>query len=357
MPLPDAHTWLPWLPDANQAVADTPALLTTISDALSGAEDRASWYAAPRRRLSYRILAPSLPSTLRIEENLRAARVGGRVSLPHWRRGNQLTAYAIGSVAISTTRPHGFAPGDMAALYRPGDEQARLVEIATAPTATTATLTSVIPAGWSGVVWITRVMHGRLEEPSWSPLSLDLRSFTVDFSELPVPPAPAAAWGDLEYDASVFWIKPVSLVWQALAHVDDDVRLSIDGVPIANKRENVGWYNGATTVFPPGPTNSLFTVTGFRRIDIDAAAATALGGLWRYGATIQVDTYDGWGPNWRGAPWQATITFSDGSTAVKTGGSLAGGASVAPNSGFPIYFLTGPHFDTYYPNGSFALRF
>ena len=159
------------------------------------------------------------------------------------------------------------------------------------------------------------------------------------------------------YDDSVQVIQPVSFVWAALGPNDDDVALKMGGVFIANKKQNIAWYVGETTVFPPTPRpNNSWNTSGFRQYTVTASQAKALGAIWGYGSRVDVFLFDGWSTGYRASPWTVTITFDDGTTSVKTGGSSFTGTSPRPSgAGIPNYYQTGPHFEDYYVNGSFSL--
>ncbi len=214
MPLPANHTFVAQAPDWRGGIADTPSVLTTIADSLTGAEDRAAWWTRPRRSLRYLVTPRTVEASVQATEALRLARTGGRASVPHWGRGNVLTAFTASSdLGITASRVHGLAAGDMVAIHRPGDALATLREVATTPTTSTLTLTSAIPAGWAGTVWLARVLHGRVDEPSWTRAGQSgRRSLNVNFTEFPVAPAPAANWLAEATDVSHLWGPPPRFV-------------------------------------------------------------------------------------------------------------------------------------------------
>ena len=81
------------------------------------------------------------------------------------------------------------------------------------PTATTLTLTAAIPAGWEGTVWLARVLHGRLSQPSWTRVgNSGLRSLALDFTEFPPVPAPEPDWQAEATDVSHLWGPPPRFV-------------------------------------------------------------------------------------------------------------------------------------------------
>lgn len=228
MPLPAGHYWFPWLPDYASGISDRPEASATLADAITGKEERAVWLPRARRTLGYRLAPADVATGVRMTDMLRAARVTGRVSIPHWGRGRVLTAYAPGSAVVTTAQAHGLAVGGMAALYRPGDEQAALVEVAAVGSPANITLTAPIPAGWTGHVWITPVLHGRLQEPTWAPLS-DLRRIAVEFVEFPPAPSPLPNWQAFETDSSHVWTYGVPPVFAMFLCLDETGSIGIGG--------------------------------------------------------------------------------------------------------------------------------
>jgi hypothetical protein len=138
---------------------------------------------------------------------------------------------------------------------------------------------------------------------------------------------------------------------------DDDFRLrfrlgdrpagSGGGLPLpfkgADKRRNVGWYDSA--VFILNEVNAKTHTNGKRN-----SAKLLLVGL----TEILVDTFDGWAGGWHSHPWRITFSFSDGSTVALSGGQSLDGTAIepAPSPQPPDYYTTGPHFISYYQNGS-----
>jgi hypothetical protein len=146
--------------------------------------------------------------------------------------------------------PHGLIAGSMAALYRPGDDQARLVEVAAVSSPTQLTLTQPIPAGWVGVVWLAPVLHGRLQESSWVGLS-DLRSISIEFAEFPPAPAPLPNWQPFESDSSYLWSElPVAdffvVRYTWLDGFDLDTRTALVDSGSAADGDDVGWSRSSS---------------------------------------------------------------------------------------------------------------
>ena len=151
-------------------------------------------------------------------------------------------------------------------------------------------------------------------------------------------------------------LSPEKIIVKSLGPQDDDMRLRIGGVDIFNPQRNVSWYIGSDDVSPRGNRN--WQHVGFRKAIVTRSEAIAAGAKWELGAKISVDTFDGWGRNYRTAPWIATVISNGGETTRHTGGVTFTGDSKSPSPRpFPSnYFSTGPHFANYYSNGSFTLN-
>lgn len=150
---------------------------------------------------------------------------------------------------------------------------------------------------------------------------------------------------------------PSKLLFVSKGPQDDDIRLTIDGVAISDTQLIASGYLGSTVV--GNLNNNDFVSFGFRTVTVTKEQAIAAGAGWSLGATVNVDVFDGWGPEIRKAPWVVTIEFSSGRIVNKTGGSffLGDSTSFIPGSNSaPDYYLTGPHFFDYHENGSFQLN-
>jgi hypothetical protein len=135
----------------------------------------------------------------------------------------------------------------------------------------------------------------------------------------PAPPPPLLASLSLVFAASgAFGNRP-----------DDDIRVRVDGRTVYDPRRNVGWYPSAN-------------------VTLDQNTAGIVDG-----SLVEIDTFDGWSSGWQSKPWTATVTWSDGHQRVFGGGSLLSGPSPIIQPRSPAYFLFGPHFLFYIPNGSF----
>ena len=148
------------------------------------------------------------------------------------------------------------------------------------------------------------------------------------------------------------------IIVSALGPFDDDMRLSIGGVDIFNPQRNVSWYRGSVDLPPQG--NRDWQTTGFRVGIVTRSQAIDAGADWALGATVNVDTFDGWGNGYMTSPWIATVVLNGGETSRHFGGVSFSGESSIFNQYTPPppkgYFQTGPHFENYYPNGSFTLN-
>lgn len=150
-------------------------------------------------------------------------------------------------------------------------------------------------------------------------------------------------------------LSPEKLILQSTGPQDDDVRLKIGGVDIFNPKQCIIWYKGELNVGPDFNTN--FQNTGFRVCSVTRNEAIKAGAKWELGATVEVDTFDGWGGRFRTAPWIVTIILNGGSISKKTGGSTSVGLSPQQRpQPTGDYYRTGPHFESYRPNGSFTLN-
>ena len=149
---------------------------------------------------------------------------------------------------------------------------------------------------------------------------------------------------------------PIGLLLVSEGTQDDDIRLTIDGVPIFDTQLIVSGYIGSRTV--GNRNNPDFLTTGFRKAAVTRDQAIAAGANWALGATVKVDVFDGWGPGIRTAPWNVTIDFRSGRFTQKTGGTTFVGTSrsFTPDPVPSDYYDTGPHFFDYHENGSFELN-
>jgi len=103
-------------------------------------------------------------------------------------------------------------------------------------------------------------------------------------------------------------LSPEKIIVKSLGPQDDDMRLRIGGVDIFNPQRNVSWYIGSDDVSPRGNRN--WQHVGFRKAIVTRSEAIAAGAKWELGATVSVDTFDGWGRNYRTAPWIATVILN-----------------------------------------------
>ena len=153
-------------------------------------------------------------------------------------------------------------------------------------------------------------------------------------------------------------LTPERIIVFAMGPFDDDMRLSIGGVDIFNPQRNVSWYNGSEDLPPQG--NRDWRTTGFRIGVVTRSEAIAAGADWTVGATVNVDTFDGWGNGYQLSPWTATVVINGKRDSTHAGGVSFSGQSSTANQYTPPppagYFQTGPHFADYYPNGSFTLN-
>lgn len=140
---------------------------------------------------------------------------------------------------------------------------------------------------------------------------------------------------------------------ESLGPQDDDMRVQIDGVTVFDPQLIVSGYFGETD----GQANPNFMTEGFRACTITRQAAISAGAVWRKGARVTVDTFDGWANDYRLSPWVATLHWPNGITTRKTGGRTLLGTSPRPPRPDPLgdYREAGPHFADYYPNGHFLL--
>ena len=146
---------------------------------------------------------------------------------------------------------------------------------------------------------------------------------------------------------------PIGLLLVSEGPQDDDIRLTIDDVPIFDTQLIISGYIGSLTV--GNRNNPDFLTTGFRKAAVTRDQAIAAGANWALGATVKVDVFDGWGPGVRTATWKVMIDFKSGRFTQKTGGTSSSGTSrsFTPDPVPSDYYLTGPHFFDYHENGSF----
>tara|TARA_R110000782_G_scaffold26731_1_gene68269 strand:+ start:14 stop:616 length:603 start_codon:yes stop_codon:yes gene_type:complete len=153
-------------------------------------------------------------------------------------------------------------------------------------------------------------------------------------------------------------LSPEKIIVKSLGPQDDDMRLQISGVDIFNPQRNVSWYRDSVDLPPQG--NRDWQTTGFRVGIVTRSQAIAAGADWALGATVNVDTFDGWANGYRTSPWIATVILNGGNTTRHSGGVNFSGSSKIKNQFTPPppagYFQTGPHFANYYSNGSFTLN-
>lgn len=113
---------------------------------------------------------------------------------------------------------------------------------------------------------------------------------------------------------------------------DDDTRITVDGRVVWDPRKNVSWYASGAVVLTAQQAGIV------------------------HGSLVTIECFDGWGPGWVSKPWNALVTWADGSVSAYSGGSLFNGDSGKP-AGDAKYYTNGPHFLHYHPNGGFtALR-
>lgn len=152
-------------------------------------------------------------------------------------------------------------------------------------------------------------------------------------------------------------LSPEKIIVRSLGPQDDDLRLRINEVDIFNPKRNVSWYRGSVDLPPQG--NRDWRTSGFRIGVVTKAEAIKAGAKWTLGATVNVDTFDGWGNGYQTSPWVATVILNGGKTRRYKGGVSFSGSTKLKNRYTPPpparYFQTGPHFENYYPNGSFIL--
>ena len=124
--------------------------------------------------------------------------------------------------------------------------------------------------------------------------------------------------------------EPMETLITSLGTQDDDLRVSVDGVPVFDGRCNVAWYYGETSDPGNASFNPLFATEGFRVVRITRAMTHALGFRILPGAVISVDVFDGWGGTWQTSPWRADITWASGLTTSIEGGWDSEGDSIEP---------------------------
>ena len=147
------------------------------------------------------------------------------------------------------------------------------------------------------------------------------------------------------------YVKEILIEMQT--KVDDDLRVKIDGVTFSDTQWNAGWYAGETFVTSDvPPVVNPDVPEHFRVVRLNGPDVEALSG----GETVEIDAFDGWGSNWYTGLWKATVTFSSGAVQIEYGGTEANGTSSTPATGASDYYSTGPHFEDYYPNGSFVIE-
>ena len=139
-------------------------------------------------------------------------------------------------------------------------------------------------------------------------------------------------------------LSPEKIIIKMLAKTDDDIRIRIGSVDIFNPKR--------------GADNPFQRDTVFRSATITRSEAIAAGADWRLGATVNVDTFDGWPNFYSTSTWVATVILNGGTTSRHKGGvtlSNARSASQAPTPVPPGYYGKTPRINDYYPNGSFTL--
>lgn len=196
-----------------------------------------------------------------------------------------------------------------------------------------------------------------------------------------------------------------SFILEMLGPADDDIRLKINGsVPAQGSPATIfywdysinNWSTNWTstqnpTVIPSGPTVFPVISTDRKWNALWYAGPTyethnfikmKYTGVLNVGDVVTVETMDGWQTQYLLSPWQATVTYFDGTSHVLTGGSSFTG--VSPNTpspprynpasappydsatdlaaflGLPDYRSqsypnSGSFFTDYYANGSFTI--
>ena len=149
-------------------------------------------------------------------------------------------------------------------------------------------------------------------------------------------------------------LSPEKIIVTALRPFDDDMRLRIGEVDIFNPQRAADWYRGSVDLPPGGNPN--WRTSGFRIGIVTRSEAIAAGADWTLGATVSVDTFDGWSYEYRTSPWTAKVIWNSKKITRHSGGSSSTGSSEGPPPSPPDYYRTGPHFISYIPNGSFTLN-
>lgn len=150
--------------------------------------------------------------------------------------------------------------------------------------------------------------------------------------------------------------EPIEIVITSLGPQDDDLRVTIGRTVVYNPKANVSWYVGEQTVRGVS-INPDWATSGFRvaRINIERDVHSKIHCRIMPGTTVKVDTVDAWGNGWQTSQWRAEVFWSGGRRWSTTGGAVSAGTSVASNAGIPNYYLGGPYFETYIPNGEFVI--
>lgn len=142
--------------------------------------------------------------------------------------------------------------------------------------------------------------------------------------------------------------------------VDDDLAIRCNGRWVMDTQLNSGWYDGATRTYP-----SAWPPAGGRaprHVTLLPEHFLAAGIVLAAGLLVEVFVFDGWGNTAATGTWVATIHYADGTTKTASGGSVWSGTSAVTHTTGGIWawpggsaWVTGPHFASYIPNGSFRL--
>jgi hypothetical protein len=150
---------------------------------------------------------------------------------------------------------------------------------------------------------------------------------------------------------------PIEVYIDSLGVQDDDLRVKIGGKVVSDTRWNLGWYKGEdflTSNVPPFP--SYLNADHWRRVRVSKAQAAIAGSRMDIGDLVEVDVFDGWGGGWNRSKWNGQVTWSDGHISNFLDlGQTNTGFSTGSNPAVANPYNYGPHFISYYANGSFTI--
>lgn len=145
--------------------------------------------------------------------------------------------------------------------------------------------------------------------------------------------------------------EPLEIHIYSLGPQDDDLRVSVDGIPVFDGRCNVSWYYGETSERGNANFNLHWETDGFRIVRLTRRMTHVMGCRVLPGTLISVDVFDGWGGTWRTSPWIAHIYWANGAITEISGGWVSSGESV----GTPP--VTTDYFPGYLDGNTFFSRY